>query len=421
VAEDYLLEPWRNVGPTDSAMLRKLYVEWDSPAGRLSLGQQAASWGLGLLANDGSRAGRFSDARGGDIVERAMLATRPLELFSDSEFAQSLYLALGADMVLTDDNADWMEGDEAWQAVAALFYRDDTLFAGFYAARRGQQDRDGTLYSAEEDGSSAIEAEIEGADLDVWALDAFFRVSGAGAGLTWMMAAEAAYVTGSTNRGTNENSPDSIDVQQWGAALEAELGIPEIRVATSLQAGYAGGDRNSVDHAATAFKFDPGYRVGMILFDDVLSGVSAYGADRLSDPAQKAVPPGGARFLPTNGSVTNAVYVAPTLTYAPVKPLEIAAGVVWAMAPERLVDPYLTQSVKGGVPTTPWGASADAWAQLGYEVDFGVEWTLPTGTGPRIALAAQSGAFLPGSAFEGDGGVGMGPLVKARTLLDVRW
>jgi len=419
LVDGYLLGPGPDV--LDSAALRKLYFEWDSPAGRLSIGQQTSHWGLGILANDGESDGHFSDGRGGDMVERVMFATTPLAVFSDSNLAQHLFIAVGADMVFLDENADWMAGDEAWQAVGALFYRSDTVFVGFYSARRSQTDRDTSVSSAEPDGAAAVTIDAPGATLDVWALDLFAGVSGKGSGLEYSLAAEAAWVVGETTRGTHENNPDRLDVNQIGAAVEAEIEVPKVRLRTSVQGGFAQGDRNTLDGTATGFKFDPGYRVGMILFDDVLSGVTAHSAERLSDPEQKAVPPGGARFVPTNAAVANALYVAPVVGYAPVRRLEITLGGLFAVTPAGLIDPYATQSIYGGAPANPWGIGADEWAQLGFEADAGVRWDLPTGPGLDIGLAAQAGLFIPGAAFERADGTSMEAIAKARVGLEVGW
>jgi hypothetical protein len=187
-----------------------------------------------------------------------------------------------------------------------------------------------------------------------------------------------------------------------------------------LRTGYASGDRNTLDGTARAFKFDPGYRVGMILFDDVLDAVSANAADRLADPADKAVPPSGTRSIPTNAAVANAWFVAPAFSCSPLEWLGIDVGGMWAMAPVGLVDAYRTNVLAGGYPTNPWGAAAEG-KNLGFEGSGGLRLRLPQLASLRTVLALQGGAFFPGDAFETEDGSTLGTIWKVRALIDVGW
>jgi len=415
--KELLLVPQDENHGFDSLLLRKLYLQWESPIGLVQVGQDASHWGLGLLANAGEEDGPFSDSRGGDLVERVLFATAPGAWFSDSPAARRLVLALAADAVFRDDNADWMEGDRAYQAVAAAYYKDDDLFAGVYGAWRTQKDRELYVESWEQY-VTPLSIELPGDELDVYATDLFLRYRLGFDEGALELAAEGALVFGTTSRGRNDNSPKQLDVLQGGAAALLRVELDAIGIAAEMRTGYASGDRNAADGKATGFRFDPGYRVGMILFDDVLSALSAHSAQRLLD--DRAVPPSGARFLPTNGAVTNTFFLAPEVEYRPWRPLVLAVGALWAMAPAGLADPYNTNAANGGYLLNPYGVDPGS-DQLGYEVDGGI-WIIPVDTeAVELSLAAQGGMFVPGQALSREDGLDLSPVLKARFLLDLRW
>src|SRR5690554_1485449 len=135
---------------------REFYAHWRTPVGELRAGLQTSQWGLGLIANSGSLQNEdiFNQNFGGDRVLRAVFATSPLRPFVDAGFAQDIYLALGADLVWQDENANFLAGDRALQAIAALFYRKASTQGGIYAAYRNQDDRNGDF-------------------LEVWVFDAY--------------------------------------------------------------------------------------------------------------------------------------------------------------------------------------------------------------------------------------------------------
>jgi len=413
-----LLEPMDENRGVDSLFLREAYLEWDSPVGLLRAGQQTSQWGLGILANSGKQDSHFADTRGGDIVERVMFVSRPGALFSDSEFANRLYLALGGDAVLRDENADWLEGDRAYQAVGSLFYMSDSVFAGFYSAWRTQTDRETNVNSVEPAANTTLGLTFPGDTLDVVALDMFARYRLTFDGGRMALSGEGVFVTGKTTRGTNENSPDELDVRQWGAAVEADVMLNSPGIGSSVLAGYASGDANSAGDAATAFKFDPAWRVGMILFEDVLSRVSVNSAQRLV--GDRPIPPSGARSIPTNGAVTNALFVAPGVAFAPWEELRLRLGALWAVAPEGLTDPYLTSLKNGGQPVNSWNSSTVS-NNLGWELDGGVEWSLVSEDRFEILVGAAGGMFFPGEAFDAGEQQGIDRVSKARLLVDVKW
>ena len=99
-------------------------------------GFNTSDWGMGLIANGGSRRAKegsalFLDPRGGDLVLRALLAYGP---FTDG----SILIGFAADKVQNDGAL--YEGDTAYQFAGSVIYgflKENSM--GFYAAKRQQE------------------------------------------------------------------------------------------------------------------------------------------------------------------------------------------------------------------------------------------------------------------------------------------
>ena len=149
----YALDPADRLdalGEPQSSDFRQLYVSWTSPIGLFRVGQQASKFGLGLVANDGADEAHdvFDDPRLGDLSERAVFVTKPLKPFMGGDFADSLLLIGGFDVVFRDENANLTDGDLALQGIISLVYRTDPFTAGFYMAIRNQEDDHGDTLKA---------------------------------------------------------------------------------------------------------------------------------------------------------------------------------------------------------------------------------------------------------------------------------
>ena len=84
-----------------------------------------------------------------------------------------------------------------------------------------------------------------------------------------------------------------------------------------VEVGYASGDANPFDDQANGFTMNRDYKVGLVLFDEVMLFQTQNAARRLSDPALLGAPPPGLDLLPTEGAITNALYLKPTLRWKP--------------------------------------------------------------------------------------------------------
>ncbi len=419
IGKDTLLVRRDRVRFYDRSTLREAFLEWASPAGLLRVGQMASSWGLGLVANDGSdREDSFHDPLLGDLVERVLFVTRPALVFSQSHFARHFYVGLGADLVYRDDLASLLDGDLAGQGVAFAFFEGpavrggDDLFAGVYAAFREQKDDAGDR-------------------LRVVVLDAAFRhtITLDSRGTSVHVEGEGAYALGRLEFADGGGPPrarDGADIRQWGAVLRAMAFIPDAGLEPGVEAGVASGDADPMDHVGRAFRFDPDYQVGMILFQEVLGRMSALQTERVSDPALLYKAPSGYKMAATNGAITNAVYVYPRVRYWPLPDLELRLAFLWARGLAPIVGAYNTAG-HGGYPlgyrVDPRRWTHGKWEErdLGMEVDGGVSFTVRLRGRERLRLGVQGGWCRPGAAFRDEEGGRMPSVFKVRLLADLAW
>src|SRR5207237_9118446 len=104
----------------DSISVRQLWTELKTPVAVIRVGHMLSKWGLGLVANDGAGTPDWGAHYFGDIVERGLIATRPLSPLS--ERLAPLVVVLGGDVVYKDQTADLTRGDGAFQAVGSLVW-----------------------------------------------------------------------------------------------------------------------------------------------------------------------------------------------------------------------------------------------------------------------------------------------------------
>lgn len=379
---------------------RWLYVEWRTPIGALDAGQQPFHYGMGIVANDGDHPELFGDLFGGDRVERVSFAPRA------KIHGGEIRGLIAGDLVFVDDRADLRDGDRAYQAVAALEYErvggDAIGIEGTYRRqRRPVSDSAGNFDERYDtltlDTSGQFNAKLPGARGHVFGQY------------------EVAYVLGKTNATRSPvqaaTGADSvIDAVGAAARLGAVLtgGTAERRwgrVVLTAEWGWASGDANPGDGKARAFTFDRNHNVGLILFDEILAWKTARAATLARSPAFGGPTMPGARWTATNGGVSGATYLNPTLVVRPVPELDLLAGMLIAQTTADWVDPLRLethgtyQNYDGGTATSH---------DLGLELDAGIGYRLPLGLGPMFQVGAQTGVLFPGHAFDTASGGGLG-------------
>lgn len=390
-----------------NVFLRNLFLEARTPVALIRAGHMGSLWGLGIVANDGSGTPDWGDHYYGDEVERLLVATRPLAKAAPR--LAPLVVALGGDLVYRDQIADLARGDRAFQGVLSTVWAPEgkQSRAGLYVVRRSQVDRDGY-------------------GLSVWVIDGHARWVGEIGPLAFHLEGEVARTTGTTDT-VRDIYAGTRTIDQMGAAAELGFGFGEIDGAGAkhtldlvLQGGYASGDDRAYDGRLTAFKFDPEYNVGLVLFEEVLAYQSAATARSVADPSTFGRPAAGARFLPTDGAVTNAHYAMPTLRWSPTRLLTLRVGWLGAIADRSLDDPYQTEGLSGGVRHTVLG-STTASRDLGNEIDAGVRYDFATHTAPALTADVQAGRFFPGNAFVDASGNRMKPVDRILAGLTLHW
>ena len=416
IAPDALLDPDDSLdawGSPDAGEYRSLYLEWRSKAGVLRLGHQTSRWGLGLIANDGNdeRHDLFDYGRFGDIVERVMFVTAPFGWKSDA-WAKKLLLIGGFDVVFRDENADLIAGDLALQGVISLVWRDLpeegstrpwSFTAGAYVAIRDQEDDDGDTLAAR-------------------AYDLYLRYEHffAGPALKLEAGAELAFLEGRTNRARLEQAQDGLDLLALGVAVQAKVSAIDLGLEGRLDIGYASGDEDRNDGTSRAFTFDPDYHVGMILFSEVMSRISARAVENARNPELLAEPPKGLELLPSDGAITNAVYVSPTFSYTSPIGLGIDLQGVFAWSDAPVSDAWQTAK-NGGYAANHLGASPES-SYLGTEVDVGLRYGQLIADRVWVTILIQGGFFFPGGALDApDGAAGMDAVSKVRAAVELGW
>jgi hypothetical protein len=375
---------------------RALYLEWMTPVGLLRGGLMTSHWGLGLLANDGAHEPVFGDIDYGDVVTRVAFATKP--------FGRRVpfFVALTGDLVYDDITAQIVDGDVALQGALAFFYQQGERTVGAYGVVRSQR--------TEIDGGVATFDE----ETDIFAADVFARWDFADqSGGRYFGAFETAVVLGTTTA-TRTLTRDEHEIRQFLAA--AQIGRVHDRVDVILEGGYASGDSNAEDEVQRRATMDPAHKVGLILFPEVLAWQSARSAALAGSDVLSARDAPGSDRLPTNGGVSNAIYLYPHAIIRLSRPFELRLGAVWARTATHHVDPYAQRALSSN--QNPLGGDPRAH-DLGLELDGAFLWRGRLARGVRLNAGIEGGILLPGHAFDDAAGDTMDAVGLARARFGI--
>jgi hypothetical protein len=381
--------------------LRKIYLEYKWASGAFRVGQQTSNWGLGLLANDGAndpQAGDFGQQHFGNLTYRALLVARPL--FGKGGAFRAFETAIAADLIVRDNFGEFVRGDRAFQGVLAVrFNKDLENNFGVYAVYRNQRNINVT------DGGKATDVVV----IDFAGRWQFLKRRNREFKIGW----EFVGLTGTTTQARNENA-SLLKIGQFGMAIKSQYRVG--RTSIFLDGGYASGDQNSADDRIENFRFDRDYKVGLILFDQVMAYQSGRSGVRASDPSLTGVPPEGADLLGTAGSVTGAWYLFPKVKIAMADWLDAYGGPLFAFGTAKLADPFNSR-IGGGTAINPLGGSPGLY--LGTEIDLGLQARVKPIPELTITVTAEGGLFLPGDAYTLPGGGVMSPVGFGRLRLGV--
>ena len=348
------------------------------------LGLSTSQNGLGLIANGGPAGwepfgARFDDPRAADRVLRAAVGFGPTT-------DQALFFTLAGDYVVDDDIRE--AGDTAFQtSLRVEVGKGGDTTAGLTVAYRNNRG----------DFERAIDAAI---------LDLYFGTEQRLGRLRLKAGAEVVSLLGQASVAPTTEHPDQT-IRQLGAAVKSSLRYGP--VSAHLDLFYGSGDSDSSDELQTAFRADPSFGFGLILFRQVLQAQSGRAQATASDPLLVGQAAPGLERFPNRGSVTNAIAVFPRLGVEPLDGLEIQGGPMFAFSAATLADPLNTR-IAGGTPRN--ALDGEPGRYLGTELDLAIRYTSYLADS-ELVVGLEGGLFLPGSAFDAQQQLGTFPAGRA--------
>jgi hypothetical protein len=401
----------------DALKLKRAWIEFKIPIGLVRVGRQESNWGMGLLSNHGNG---FDDSFGenhyGSTFDRAIFATRPVAIAQTimgkpANSAHPLVVAVGVDRLVEDplleyygfpcepgliqgdsdqydsrcdedgdgitdlehdytdegrieslaENGDTLRPvdwafdskDDVWEMVYVLLWKEED--ATFWGSKG---DRSFGTYvvtrSQEETNSKVLIADVYGKLLwrGVYLEGEVLNIRGR---------TDAIALRGAYDPYGDLTNPLYKEANIWGyvgrAGYQHELG------SAIFETGYASGDGNVADSDFTGRPLHPDYNVGLLLYEEVLSRVTA---TTWSEDAQG---------LWSNGGVYNSKYIFPTLKYKPGRNLDITAGYLLAW-PDK-PDGSRILCNEDDYPDDPEACSDpqdDLAKELGWEADLALKY-----------------------------------------------
>ena len=376
--------------------LRELYLAVRLPFGELRVGQQAFTFGLGVRYLGGEGEPDFGDRRLGTIVERLFFSTRPFaSSLAAKELVSNATLFVALDAVLRDQMTDFASGDRAYGATIGVRSSKKDFAFGVLEAFRLEKDRD----------DGGVRAQTRSLTTDAYATAVVAKLGDVSA---LRVEAESVVVAGDSERALSFGPAGAQKLRQFGGVMRLRFDDDELMLTVKNDLGLATSFSSAGDLTPRSFSFNADYRVGLILFDQVLGRLSARAADRVIESSSGA-PPSNARWLPTQGAVTNALYLAPVVRWNLARTIDLRLGYLLAFRAGDLRDPYSSS-----------GALAGGRA-LGHELDYSARVRLHLDGSLYVRVGFEGGIFFAGSALNGVAGNALGTVWMARGLADLTW
>lgn len=391
--------------PADTFKLRRLYGEVVLPFGLLRVGRQAVNLGTGVQNADGEgRPNRFGISRTGNVVDRILFATKPLEGLKpaaarDTSANRGLILALAYDRIVTDSPSDFGANVHQWDTAVRFLapkhaLGTDLLVAAYHAYRWDSQ------YSTR---------------INSFGFRAMSRFGALYAGLDGTMnvgtTREVALAYGAI---TGDPAVDQT-VRQLGARAVVRYDQP--MWSAYLEGDYASGDEDpQVRTPLTQFVFAEDANVGLLLFKHTLAfqtaRAAASGVETLRRLGATTYP---AEAISTRGAFTNAMALFPQIDFRPHPALLLRGGVLMAWAPARVVDPVGSLKRKDGLTIEDDlvnYAGGKPGRYYGTEIDGRIQYRFME----HFAFDLEGAILFPGDALQNvDGYAVRSVLVQART------
>jgi len=289
----------------DSIVVKRAWAEIDAPIGLLKFGRMPWHWGMGMVANGGGadpiHGGYNLDADFGDTVDRISFSTTIPGMKLNAGIALD-WGQTGPNSALVGEQAgvgrqawDLDDSDDLGQWLLMISNMDSpTLIADKIANGESVFNYGAFLSYITRDNvqQDVMIGETPGADSfasrdmttyspDVWVKYAKGKFD---------VEAEATYIIGSLEA-PDLGIADRIDIRQFGGVARANYRLMDDDLTLTQEVGFASGDQwdNEVqgrthvsgavslgpgDNTLERFVFDPAYHVDLILFRELLGGVS---------------------------------------------------------------------------------------------------------------------------------------------------
>lgn len=359
--------------------VRKLYGEAALPFGLLRIGRQPANAGTGVQSADADgRPNRFGVSRTGNMVDRVLFATKPLEAFKAAadrsrSDAEGFFLGLSYDRLVGDD--PHLFADDVHQIATGVRFLAPTWAAGQDLWLSG-------YYVHRWDGQFGTRINSLGAR-------GYSRFGPRG---RLALGFDIAANLGSTREISEaykviSNDP-AVDqrVRQIGARGVARYDRKYWTVYAEVD--YASGNSDPQARAPlTQFVFAEDTNVGLLLFKHVLAFQTARSsAAALETLRRLGAPSYPAEAVATRGAFTNAFALFPQLDVRPHKSVLLRGGVLLAWAPAPVNDPVASLKRRdsasiqddlvnfvGGKPGTYYGTELDGRVQYRFLEHFAID------------------------------------------------
>ncbi len=383
----------------DAVALKRVWGEVSTPVGILRFGRMGSHWGLGMMHNDGNGL----DNDWGDTVDRVMFTAEPLAGFYVTPMIDvnvsgltSLRLPEGGqpfNLSNSDDANSFIlavaKRDTETEAKAKLD-SDQTVFnTGLHFTYRTQKNSSNTLWSPlVSDGQSQAgpDSNFILRDANLFMPDIWLKLERK----KFRIEAEVAAILGWANAYAGGNK--RVEFWQFGAVLQGEYKFLNGNLEVGGEVGFASGDDSAgfgnyprrkgsgangetkagdvdgpqwacssatscTDPVVRNFRFNRDYRVDMILYRELLGGV------------------------------TDSFYVKPRVSYRITQGINVWGSVLYA----RAIYGQSVPSARDGLPGDP---------NLGLEFSAGFKYETEDGFFAQLQWAGllPFGAFQPGGA-----------------------
>jgi uncharacterized protein (TIGR04551 family) len=306
----------------DSIAVKRIWGEVSTPIGILRFGRMGSNWGLGMTHNDGN----CLDCDFGDTVDRIMFVAEPLAGYYVTPMvdinAEGPQYRVNSGQVFDASNSD-----DAHSAILALARRDtesqarakleagQTVFNyGVHLTYRWQRNDPTDFYGQPftDDTATNATAGYVARNAQLWTPDIWAKFERGSLRIELEASSVIGNITNVAQTGADANTPgrnQGIGILEFGGVLQGEYKLLDNALSIQLELGFASGDQapgfgnyprrkgsgpdgatnpgdtdgpqwacqttgGCTDSSIQNFRFNRDYRIDMILFREILGGVT---------------------------------------------------------------------------------------------------------------------------------------------------